>query len=800
MKITSYTYIYIFLLSFFLSPTLWAQKNKSTHLNKDINTDSITYYILEEINLFRKKNKLDTFELYDKLSDAAYLSAEDLSDDKVSKADPKELPKYLKSVGLTNKAEQLSGTNPITKSKKDVPYKIIAQNITAKWIAGQKEKLVLLNPKYIYVGIGMFPDIDFKKIYVSAIFSGYDINNDGATHKKELKLSYNTLSKKLQAPNDKKCKNCKIFKNDEALHQGLYVENGKIYLKYKNLKELKRLLKKPKDGIAIDIVQKEQFTKKEYNIVDNNLLHKGIMQKVIYKDKLFSSNLLLDKKDQKKNKKLNEILVEVGKIPKKLNGEYELNIIIIQDNTICKTITQSYTELISQEGEFQSTILPIKSHSQTDTKAFKPTAESNLITFIIPFEKNKYTYKPEDIQPLLNALDEPDYIIEGLYIYAYSSIEGDSATNARLQIKRAESVAQALQDKQSVKVKPVIITNDSWGLFMLENEDGPYAYLVNMGKKKAIQKINSDKKLLQELEPILAKERFAQVVMDVTYDISGNKEQKYSYAMLKKAIKSRDTTRAFQILEYIYSAIKNKKYTPTILDTMQIPIHKDNIPFTNNLIYFKYLLNNDLSEEDAYILKKNYEMDNTNPILQYNAIFAKIKTDTILGNKDIQLKIQQEIDNLSKTNIDKQLVNNLNIEWQFKLIEYYDTIPNSDAQIEACLNKIKSFYNIEEASWQNTVKLANTFARAKMYWDAAALLEPLLQSKDVNEKIIFNYISIASHLPEKFHSRYFTKAIQLARKYSPNRFCTLFGKPYLSFQILENPEIKKEYLQSNCLK
>lgn len=788
-----------FAIIFLTNNFLFAQK-KNIPAEKDINTDSLTHYILQNLNQFRKQNKLDTFEVFLPLSDAAYLSAEDLSDDKKSKADDKELPKYLKSVGLTNKASQLAGSNPLSKSKKDVPYKTIADNITAKWIAGQKEKIILLNPKYILVGIGMFPDAEFKKIYVSVMFAGHDISNEGAKHKKEIKPPFNNLSKKLNAPNDKKCKNCKAFKNYELLHQGLYVENNKIYLKYNNLKELKRLLKKPKDGIAVDIVQRAQYTKADYNIVDNNLLNKGIMQKVIYKDKLFSSNKLLDKKDQKKNKKLNEIVVEIGKLPKNISGEYELNLLIIQDNTVCKTVTQSYTELIQQEGEFNSNIIPIKAKNTEKEKSFVPKAENNLITFIIPFEKNKYNYKQEDIQPLIDALEEPDYNIEGLYIYAYSSIEGDSVTNAKLQIKRAESVANVLQSNQSVKVKPIIITNDSWNLFMLENEDGPYASLVNMGKRKAIQKINTDKKLLQELEPILARERFAQVVMDVTYDISGNKEQKYTYAMFKKSVKSNDTAKAFNILEYIYQSIKNKKYPKEILDTMHLNVTREHIPFNNNIIYFKYLLNNSLNDEDAEILKKNFEMDNSNPVLQYNALFAKIKTDSMIGNKDVQTKIQNEIDNLAKTNLEKQLINNLNAEWQFKLIDYYDTIPNSDAQIEACLNKIKSFYNIEESSWQNTVKLANIFARAKMYWEAAQLLEPLMNSKDVNDKIVFNYISIASHLPEKFNSRFFTKAIQLAKQYNPERFCKLFGKPYLSFQILENPGIKKEFMSSNCEK
>ena len=65
-------------------------------------------------------------------------------------------------------------------------------------------------------------------------------------------------------------------------------------------------------------------------------------------------------------------------------------------------------------------------------------------------------------------------------------------------------------------------------LFLLENEDGKYANLVAQGKNKAIKQINGDKKLQEELEPILAKERFAQIIMDITYDVTGPKEEKFS--------------------------------------------------------------------------------------------------------------------------------------------------------------------------------------------------------------------------------------------------------------------------------
>ncbi|MBK6522988.1 MAG: hypothetical protein IPG08_12020 [Sphingobacteriaceae bacterium] len=59
------------------------------------------------------------------------------------------------------------------------------------------------------------------------------------------------------------------------MHKGLSVSDGKIYLEFKNSREMRRLLKKAKDGLAVDVVQRDQYTKADYNIVDNNIYNKG---------------------------------------------------------------------------------------------------------------------------------------------------------------------------------------------------------------------------------------------------------------------------------------------------------------------------------------------------------------------------------------------------------------------------------------------------------------------------------------------------------------------------------------------
>ena len=64
--------------------------------------------------------------------------------------------------------------------------------------------------------------------------------------------------------------------------------------------------------------------------------------------------------------------------------------------------------------------------------------------------------------------------------------------------------------------------------------------------------------------------------------------------------------------------------------------------------------------------------------------------------------------------------------------------------------------------------------------------------------LLFSYISIASHLPEKFYSRTFSDALHKAKERNPERYCQLFGEPRMSFQVLDNPSAKSDYRDAGC--
>ncbi len=784
--------IFTTLLILFTS-VLFSQKNKYEEGLGDDNfkIEQLPRIILNELNRFRLNKGLDTLEMSDMLSFSAELSSFKMASTGKDKVEPALTAKNLKKAGATKRGEEIAMKAPVSKGRENYKTEEVCKTIYDRWESHPKNLIVVANPKYTLVGISATLDEDGKKVFVSAVFGGYDITNGGVIYKKELVVPFNNKSKKLKGPDTKTCKTCERWRNYDLLQKGLYEENGKIYLKYNNSRELRRLLKKATDGVAFDIVQRDQYIKADYNIVDNNLYNKGVMGKVMYRDNFFKKNILLDPKDKKANKKVKGIEVLLGKFNPKITGPFELNLIVIQDKKICKTITRGYYETGKIESNTPIGLLPCK--GTTGLKPpFEPKSESSIISFLIPFEKNKFEFKHEDIQPIIKALNEPDFIIDGLYIYAYSSIEGDSVANARLQRKRGESVVSVLQKTQKNTIKPTIETKDSWGLFLLENEDGKYKDIVALGKQKAIARINGDKKLMDEMEPILAKERFAQIIMDITYDVSGDKEQKFSAVSFARALKAANYPQSYKIMEFLNKRVAENKYPASILDSLKIEENYSNVALVNNRLYYKYLVNNSVDDEDGATFERLLKFEPTNPILQYNKVFCQLKSDSNAGNAEHQAQIQNVIDGLYGK-LDSNYVNGLNIEWQFKIMEMLDTAENADAKIDACIAKIKSFYNIKDATWQNALKLSYVFTRAKDFKYASGVLEPYIDKPDVTENLIFMYISSASRLPEKYYSRMFARALQVAKEKNPERYCKLFGEPYMTFQVLENPEVKKAY-------
>jgi hypothetical protein len=762
-----------------------------------INTDSIAVLILKNLNTVRTALNLDVLEFDDMLAKASMEQAEDMADR--GKADLSNGPtgkRVVKAGGTTN-AEELVISMATLKGKTSMTSAELADAIVKKWQSGKKEQALIVNGNFIYASPSIKLDESGKKAYVSVVLGSFNTFNKGAGKKKrkELAVRYTRKNKKIKPADEKACKNCEKFKDYEGLLKGLYVEENKVYLKYSNMKTFGQLISKPTDGLAFDIVQRAQYDKPEYNILDNNLLSKGILSKTVNKAKIASTNRIVS---EKKGGKVSELDVCLGKLPKKTIENYEINLLIIQDGKVCKTLMKSYVEQGDQGSNTPLTMLMMPDSNAYFKPPFVPKSDSATLSFTVPFEKNKSEYKAEDMLPFLNSLQEPDFIINGLNIAAYSSIEGDSVSNAKLQKKRSESIIAALGKMQKQNTLSSVKTGDTWELFKMSVEGTKFDTLSKMSKQKAIQEINT-KGLSAELEPYLSKQRFGEIKMQVIYDISGAKEEKFCVSKFNQAVKKGDIVKAYKIQYYIGKQVRENKYSPDVFSKMEIPSNAKTSGLLNNQIVLRYMANKYVAQNEDYDqLKKLTTLDPANSYVTFNSIFCALKFDNSIGDAKERAAIQTKIDDLYKANVPKKYVDALNIEWQFKVIEAVDTMSGSAPIIQACNDKIKSFYNLKESTWQNNLKLSYVFAKFKDYKYAANLLSDYVKQDRANEQLLFSYISYCAKVPELIKTHLFVTALQKAEKINHERYCKLFGEPFLTFQVLDNPFVKEDYVKAAC--
>ncbi len=787
----------------FITSTSFAQKKSKSESKSQstVNTDSTSMLILKGLNAIRTGMDLDILEYDSMLVKASKIQSESMAES--GKADLSNKGKYattgkrVVAMGGTKKAEELVLSLSALKGKVPITPAELADAVVKKWQTGKKELTIITNANFVYASPSVKIDESGKKAFISVVFGSFNTFNKGAGKKKRKTLAtrYTRKNKKIKPADEKACKNCEKFKDYEGLLKGVYVEDDKIFLKYNNMKAFSQLISKPTDGLAVDVVQSVQYENPENNILDNNLLSKGVLSKTVTKPKIASINRIVP---EKKGGKVSELDVQLGKLPKKLTGVYEINLLIIQDGKLCKTLMKSYVEQGDQGSNTALTMLLMPDSNAYFKPPFVPKSDSASLSFTVPFEKNKSDYKEADMLPFLNSLQEPDFIINGLYITAYSSIEGDSVSNVKLQKKRSESIIKALASMQKQGAVTSVKTSDSWELFKLSMEGGKYDTLAKMSKEKAIQEINT-KGLSAELEPFLAKQRFGEIKMDVTYDISGAKEEKFSISKFNQAVKSGDIAKAYKIQYYIGKQVREQKYSSEVFGKMEIPDNAKSSGLLNNQIVLRYMANNNTAQGDDYEqMKKLTILDPANNYVGFNSIYCALKFDNSIGDTKERAAIQSKIDDLYKSDIPKKYVDALNIEWQFKVIDAVDTVSGSEPIIQACNEKIKSFYNLKEATWQNNLKLSYVFARFKDYKFASNLLADFVKQDKPNEQLLFSYISYCAKVPELVKTHLFVTALQKAEKANHERYCKLFGEPFLTFQVLDNPFVKEDYNKAKC--
>jgi len=799
--------IFLFLIAFTVVNIVWAQKDSQKFSKEDkidvkqFNDSSFSKLLLKRINQRRIQLSFDSLSFQSILQEAANSQAQFMAKKKHAQlkqgGKKKTTAKRIAYFGGAKYGEELVFAYGLKKGEKIQTYKQAVEDIALKWLKGKKTAAIAENPKYIFAGISAAISDDSKKMYISFVVGNYFSLNEGAALKEKLPVPYSKRRRGLKPYDAKSCSKLKKVKNIEKYQNSLSIQDGKIYFETNNLKAFKKFMKKPKDGLAVDIVQKKQYACSNANITDNSTPWKGIMIKRKWSKKIYKKN---EFRKDKKLKKTN-LRVVIGKTPKHMPEDVELNLLIIQNRHVCRNIAPSYVDDAALDYASKVDFLP-DTISPDGVDAYVPSAESSTLNFRIPFERSKYDYQESDIAPIIKSLKEPDFIINSIQISAYSSIEGSDRTNKKLQEKRAASIENALKSFISVNkgIKQAeVVTAENWEAFKRDVAGTEYANLANMTMEEAKAKIKEER-LANKLEDILKNHRYAEVKLQITYDIKGDKEQAYVVSRFNKAVELGDRIKALSIQKYIFKKVLAKEYDKKAVDDEVIPETKAFAGILMNKYWLqKYL--NELSMDNGICEKVEalYNLDSENPYLQFNKLFCTISWAN-LANEKIINDINNKLNVLYKTPLQKKTVDNLNLEYLFGIIEAVDTMPEPSPLALESLEKIKEIVDIKELNMKAALKLAILFVNHNDYQYSAKLLEPFIADKEPLEDLLFTYISLCTHSDARIMSNKFPTAIEKALKINKNRLCELFETGRISPQVFDNLKAKGIVCESCQLK
>lgn len=779
----------------FCTITYHAKAQDETIVLNEFDNTMLENMIFDKINEYRTTNKLENLTRNEKLDKAANSQAMEFKE--MMKLDPNDdVSARLKKVGGNGKADGNSLIFSISKGKDLLTYQDAAKQIADKFISGKASQKKIVTPSYFYTGLSVVLDVEKKKVYVSQTLGGLDVAGGNLKKLyKTLPIKVTTKSKFLPA-NDKDCKQCEKFTQFKKLYNGIEIKNGKVYLTYDNLKELKSLLKKDNDGLGIEFVIRKQYRCEGENIYNAAIPTRGAVVKPTFSKKLIGPKKNLAEGGDKAKSYYGVI----GKVKKsilaKLPEDYEYNVLVIQNGTVCKSIKRSYVE---DGGQKSLTVLSIFPDSAIlNPGGWVPTNEKGVITFKIPFEVNKSDYQASDVKPLMDALNEPKYKINNIILDAHSSLEGDTLNNTRLQQKRAESILRAIQsmgkaDSNLVKSQNITTSNgwDIWQQQVKTNKD--LAYFKNMTYDEIRDNLK-DPEVFKKLDTVLKAQRFAGVKMDVTYDATGANEQPFVLSQLKKAIDAKDGAKALKIQQFAISRILAKKYDAAPFISMVIPQNPNFTSLIVNQIFLDNAINQDgeLSPAVRAKFEDLYKKSPDNGFASFNKFLYDVKFGELKDEKQIK-ETQKGIDGLYATKIPQKYADALNLEYQFKIMGYFDTVDNKNPLIGDCMERIKKVFNVEGSSWQNALKLGYIFIANNDLKYATKILSPFLNTEGVNPELYFTYLTAAAPDDKNIFTKDFRIAMDKAKEADQERFCKLFGAPKLSFQYLENPLIKESY-------
>jgi len=427
----------------------------------------------------------------------------------------------------------------------------LAQTIFNQWKNSPPHYKNIINKDFNAADLGFFIDAKRNRIYATNVFGikGVEIPNQ---------LSENAFGV------EEKNKKCRPIDFGTKLHIGnsIEIEGDNVILYYHDKQKFELMFSEPKDGIAIDFVEKEQMSCNKPNTFDVSPIYDGVMSEPIYREELLKNNTAQNEY---------KLITKVGKVPNHLIGkEIVANVILIFDNCACEYVVPLKINSKTIELFPLEPIIEVTNDAGLSNKGIIFTEE-----ILFEFDKNKVKSNNKNFYKLYDK-------VHSTQIYSYSSVEGNEISNKKLHNDRAIAIEKFAKDSLNIKVKPSrVITEENWEKCYIQLAMENMEYLASKPKNEIRDYINLKNK---EFEKYLNQQRVSKLVVnyygEINKDSLSNEDYLGSFydLNLRTAIFDKDYKKANLALSKLYSL----EYSSSIFDEMVFNELKSNPKLVQN--------------------------------------------------------------------------------------------------------------------------------------------------------------------------------------------------------------------------
>jgi len=569
-------------------------------------------------------------------------------------------------------------------------------------------------------------------------------------------------------------------------------DGNKLYFQTNNKSWFNSLFQSSKDGIAIDVVNKNRYDCDVPSVEESQI--KGELLEPVYARQLRSGL-----------KPYGEgyFRTYVGDLKTSASSEaLEYNILFLVNNNLCRYQTiyqlESYPwDLLDMGMYLDSLTYNSNQIKPGSTDAY--LVKNKTLKFVIPFEKNKSEYTQDDIKPIYDSLRLTDFNIKSINIKAYSSVEGSLERNIELQEQRANSIVKALQSFQTPTIRTEVSSSENWVEFLNDIKSTKHADLGALSKKEIKSKLTGS--LSNELEPILKNHRKAVLKLELE-KIDKYKDMTADELLVKfnTAITQDELEEAKQIQNSIFEKLKDKEISPDFLRKMQIPNQAKfaKLLYKNSAI--KYMMDVKQSLIVYNELKALEKLVPKDPEVKYNILSVKIKLWRYRALEINPSELLKEIKALNNYGIDNALISRMVVNYHIIKAENAmrkGAYKEKDASVDVINNNYKKF----ELSDFDYLSLAQFFAFYANTELSVDLLEDKVKSIQIDEDLLFYYINLTIADKELTKADDYRTMLYNAYNMNGKRFCRLFNSVSnggVTFQLLENSYLRATYCE-NCM-